>query len=45
MNLNNIEGNGPYDGPENESGWTLYFDGASNALGKDPEGCHTPFTA
>ena len=52
MNLDNIEGNGPYDGPENGSRWTLYFDGASNALGNgivavliSPEGCHTPFTA
>ena len=33
MTLDNIEGNGPYDGPENGSRWTLYFDGASNALG------------
>ena len=52
MTLDNIEGNGPYDGPEQGSRWTLYFDGASNALGNgisavliSPEGCHTPFTA
>ena len=52
MNLDNIESDGPYDGPEKGSRWTLYFDGASNALGNDigavlisPEGCHTPFTA
>ena len=52
MTLDNIKANGPYDGPEQGSRWTLYFDGASNALGNDigvvlisPEGCHTPFTA
>ena len=52
MTLNNIEENRPYDGLEQGSRWTLYFDGASNALGNDidavlisPEGCHTPFTA
>ena len=33
MTLDNTEGNGPYDRPEQGSRWTLYFDGASNALG------------
>ena len=33
MTLSNIEENRPYDGPEQGSRWTLYFDGASNALG------------
>ena len=28
MNLDNIKSNRPYDGPENGSRWTLYFDGA-----------------
>ena len=52
MTLDNIEENRPYDGPEQGPRWTLYFDGASNALGNgidtmliSPEGCHTPFTA
>ena len=52
MNLDNIKDNRLYDGPENGSRWTLYFDGASNALGNgigavliSPEGFHTPFTA
>ena len=52
MTLDNIKDNGPYDGPEKGSRWTLYFDGASSALGNDinmvlisREGCHTPFTA
>ena len=52
MTLDNIEDLRPYDGPEQGSRWTLYFDGASNALGNgigvvliSPEGCHTPFTA
>ena len=52
MTLDNIEGNRPYDGLEQGSRWTLYFDGASNALGNDIgaviislEGFHTPFTA
>ena len=50
--VNNYEELRPYDGPEQESRWTLYFDGASNALGNGTsavlislEGCHTPFTA
>ena len=52
MTFDNIEGNGPYDRPEKGSRWTLYFDGALNALGNgigvvliSPEGFHTPFTA
>ena len=51
LTLDNIEENRLYDGPEQGSRWTLYFDGASNALGNSfgavlisPEGCHTPFT-
>ena len=43
---------GPYEGPELGSQWTMFFDGASNALGNEidvviisPEGCHTLFTA
>ena len=52
MTLDNIEDCRPYDGPKQGSRWTLYFDGASNALGNgisvvliSLEGCHTPFTA
>ena len=52
LTLDNIEGNRLYDGPEQGSRWTLYFDGASSALGNgigavliSPEGYHTPFTA
>ena len=52
MTLDSIEKNRPYDGPEQGSRWTLFFDGASNALGNgisvvliSLEGCHTPFTA
>ena len=37
--------------PEQGSRWTLFLDGASNALGNgidvvlvSPKGCHTPFT-
>ena len=52
MTLDNVEDFRPYDGPEQGSRWTLYFDRASNALGNgigamliSPEGCHTPFTA
>ena len=52
MELDNCEEIRPYDGPEQGSRWTLFFDGASNALGNgirvvliSPEGCHTPFTA
>ena len=52
MTLDNIEDFRPYDIPEQGSQWTLYFDGASNALGNgigvvliSLEGCHTPFTA
>ena len=52
MTLDNVEDFGPYDGPKQGSRWTLYFDGASNALGNgigavliSPEVCHTPFTA
>ena len=51
MTLDYVENFRPYDGPEQGSRWTLYFDGASNALGNgigvvliSPEGCHTPFT-
>ena len=43
---------GPDEGPEEGSRWSMYFDGASNALGNgigaviiSSEGCHTPFTA
>ena len=42
----------PDEGPEEGSRWSMYFDGASNALGNNigvviisPKGCHTPFTA
>ena len=52
MTLSNIEENRPYDGPEQGSRWTLYFGGASNALGNgidevliSPQGFHTPLTA
>ena len=52
MTLDNVEEFRPYEGPEQGSRWTLYFDGASNALGNgigailiSPEGFHTPFTA
>ena len=52
MTLDNGEEIRPYDGPEQGSRWTLFIDGASNALGNgivvvliSPEGCHTPFTA
>ena len=51
MKLDNVEDFRPYDGPEQRSRWTLYFDGASNALENgigavliSPEGCNTPFT-
>ena len=51
MTLDNCEEIRPYDGPEQGSRWTLFFDGASNALGNgigvvliSLEGCHTPFT-
>ena len=33
MTLDNCEEFMPYDGPEQGSRWTLFFDGASNALG------------
>ena len=33
MTLDNCEEIRPYGGPEQGSRWTLYFDGASNALG------------
>ena len=52
ITVDNCEGIRPYDGPEQGSRWTLFFDEASNALGNgigvvliSPEGCHTPFTA
>ena len=52
MTLDNCEGIRPYDGPEQGSRWTLFFDRASNALGNgigvvliSPKGFHTPFTA
>ena len=48
MTLDNCEESRPYDGPEQGSRWTLFFDGASNELGNgitailiSPEGCHT----
>ena len=52
MTLDNCEEFRPYKGPEQESRWSLFFDGASNALGNgisvvliSPKGCHTPFMA
>ena len=52
MIVDNFEEVKPYDKPEQGSRWTLYFDGASNALGNSIsavlislEGCHTPFNA
>ena len=52
MTLDDCEEIRPYDRPEQGSRWTLFFDGASNALGNgigdvliSPEGCHTPFIA
>ena len=43
---------GPDEGPEEGSRWSMYFDGAPNALGNSigamiisPKGSHTPFTA
>ena len=42
----------PDEGPEEGSRWSMYFDGASNALGNgigaviiSPKGFHTPFIA
>ena len=52
MMVNNYEELRPYEGPEQGSRWTLFFDGASNALDNgigvvliSPGGFHTPFTA
>ena len=52
MLVTDCETPGPDEGPEEGSRWSMYFDGASNALGNgisaviiSPEGCHTPFTA
>ena len=52
MTLDNCKEFRPYDKPEQGSQWTLFFDGASNALGNgintvliSTEGCHTPFTS
>ena len=52
VTLDNCEEIRPYDGPKQGSQWTMFFNGASNALGNgigavliSPEGCHTPFTA
>ena len=52
ITLDDCEEIRPYDRPEQGSRWTLFFDGASNALGNgigavliSLEGCHTPFTS
>ena len=52
MLVTDCEEPGLEEGPEEGSRWSIYFDGASNALGNviatviiSPEGCHTPFTA
>ena len=52
MLVTDYEEPGLDEGPEKGSRWTMFFDGASNALGNgigtiiiSPEGCHTPFTA
>ena len=52
MLVTDCEEPGPDEGPEEGSRWSMYFYGASNALGNgigavitSPEGCHTPFTA
>ena len=52
MLITDFEEPGPDEGPEEGSRWSMYFNGASNALGNgigamiiSPEGCHTPFTA
>ena len=52
MLVTDYEKPGLDEGPEEGSWWSMYFDGASNALGNSigtviisPEGCHTPLTA
>ena len=52
MLVTDYETPGLDEGPEEESRWSMYFDGASNALGNgigaviiSPKGSHTPFTA
>ena len=52
MLVTDCETLGPDEGPEEGSRWSMYFDGASNALGNDigaviisPKGSHIPFTA
>ena len=52
MLVTDYDENGPDEGPEEGSRWTMFFDGALNALGNgigvviiSPERCHTPFTA
>ena len=51
MIVTDCETPGLDEGPEEGSRWTMYFNGASNALGNgigamiiSPEGCHIPFT-
>ena len=52
MLVTDCEEPGPNEGPEEVSRWSMYFDGASNALGNgigaviiSLEGSHTLFTA
>ena len=52
LKVKDYDGPFPDEGPEEGSRWSMYFDGASNALGNDigaviisPKGSHTPFTA
>ena len=52
MLVTDYEEPGPDEGPEEGSRWSMFFYGASNALGNNIgtviislEGCHTPFTA
>ena len=52
MIVTDCEVPGPDEGPEEGSGWSMHFDGASNALGNgigaviiSPKGTHTPLTA
>ena len=51
MLVTDCEEPGPDKGPKEGSRWSMYFDGASNALGNgigaviiSHEGCHTSFT-
>ena len=51
MIVTDYETPGPDEGPEEGSRWSMYFDGASNALGNgigtviiSPKGSHTLFT-